>query len=421
MSFRTAIRISGLCASAALLAVAPAAAVKRRAFVTSVSGSGNLSSWPDAGGNVGLAAGDAICRARAAAGGLPNASAYRAWLSTAATDAWCHVQGLSGERATGCGGGAQTGGGPWYLANGITPWTGSLAELATSSDPEIYRGVLQDEFGVSITSFTASTYWTGTSPEGAGLAGTCTDWTQGSPAVFGGYGTAFGAARAWSFLGSDFCDDNLRLLCLEPGPSETPLVRWFSPGSVVFVTSVGGTGNLGSWPQAQGATGIAAGDAICRNVAAAAHLPAPSSFVAWLSAPGVDAADRVTSNGPFKRIDGLVVASSHADLTDGTVSVSVQQTELGDYGVTGWSYVWTGTAGDGGHSTPDCDAWQDGTSGSTGRAGHLALERYEGWTENAPQGCQAQRSLYCFSNVVTIFWDGFDLTGDAGRWSSVTP
>ena len=43
-----------------LLGALPAEAVKRRAFVTSVSGNGNLGSWPDAGSASGLAAGNAV-------------------------------------------------------------------------------------------------------------------------------------------------------------------------------------------------------------------------------------------------------------------------------------------------------------------------------------------------------------------------
>ena len=34
---------------------------------------------------------------------LPNAGTYRAWLSTSTTDAWCHVQGLSGKKSNNCG------------------------------------------------------------------------------------------------------------------------------------------------------------------------------------------------------------------------------------------------------------------------------------------------------------------------------
>ena len=45
------------------------------------------------------------------------------------------------------------------------------------------------------------------------------------------------------------------------------------------------------------------------------------------------------------------------------------------------------------------------------------------WTDDANYAhtCDSARHLYCFSNVLTIFWDGFDLTEDASRWSSVFP
>ena len=39
------------------------------------------------------------------------------------------------------------------------------------------------------------------------------------------------------------------------------ILPW-SPGSVVFLTSAIGTGDLGSWPQADGASGVSAGDEI---------------------------------------------------------------------------------------------------------------------------------------------------------------
>ena len=65
------------------LATGPAEAVKRRAFVTSEIGNGNLNSWPSSGGLFGLPAGDNICRVLAGDAGLPNANTYRAWLSTA--------------------------------------------------------------------------------------------------------------------------------------------------------------------------------------------------------------------------------------------------------------------------------------------------------------------------------------------------
>ena len=45
------------------------------------------------------------------------------------------------------------------------------------------------------------------------------------------------------------------------------------------------------------------------------------------------------------------------------------------------------------------------------------------WTDDAGwvRSCDQNRSLYCFSNVLTLFWDGFDITGDASRWSLSVP
>ena len=129
MLARRSVRCLTWLAVAALVTASPALAVQRRAFATSVQGPGNLSSWADAGGNTGLAAGDAICRARAAAGGLPNAATYRAWLSNSATDAYCHVQGLSGTVGNACLGASQPGGGPWYQANGMVDKTVDTSKI----------------------------------------------------------------------------------------------------------------------------------------------------------------------------------------------------------------------------------------------------------------------------------------------------
>ena len=44
-------------------AASASSGVSRVVFVTSVTGTGDLGSWPDAGGNIGVSAGDAICQA----------------------------------------------------------------------------------------------------------------------------------------------------------------------------------------------------------------------------------------------------------------------------------------------------------------------------------------------------------------------
>lgn len=398
-----------------LLVAAPSQAVKRRAFVTSVSGNGNLFTWAGAMGLTGIERADSVCRARATAGGLPNASTYRAWLSTPAVDAYCHVQGLSGKKSNGCDGAVLPGGGPWYLANGITNFTGTLDEL-TGAQGVIYRPVLLDEFQNNLpTGFPLREYWTGTFRTGNGQIQTCGGWTSGSAEQDGGVGDGLSSSVRWTYDGVWSCDQNRRLLCLEPGASETTTLAW-SPGALVFLTSAIGTGELGSWPLADGATGLGAGDRICRNLATAAGLPSPASFVAWLSTNLVDARDRLTTDGPFRRPDGYTVAGNLLDLTDGSNANSLNVLEDGSYLTINEDLVWTGTLGTGFAFLPGmCANWTVGDNTASASSGGASYARTSDWTEASSFVCSRQQHLYCVANVVTVFWDGFE-SGSTARW-----
>ncbi|MBZ0103495.1 MAG: hypothetical protein K8I65_15150 [Thermoanaerobaculia bacterium] len=402
---------------ALVVAASPAAAVKRRAFVTSVTGTGNIPSWPGSSGATVLERADSICRARAAAASLPNASLYRAWLSTSTVDAYCHVQGLSGTRANACGGASQPGGGPWYLVNGVSTFTPDLATL-TGPGRVVYRGVYFDEFGAGVPNSYDGAYWTGTAADGTATQQNCSNWTTGDGSTSGYYGTARGGSYVWTTWGHQSCSVTKRLLCLEWGASETTSQPW-APGALVFVSTAQGLGNLAAWPQAGATVGIDAGDAICRNLASAAHLPSPASFVAWLSDDAHDAIDRLTTGGPFRRLDGYPVASSKADLVDGIIGNSPHQDENGAY-IQNHGSIFTGTAGDGLATAFNCTNWTNSQSGS-GTYGYATLARDDAWTAWGDNGgCFGDHRLLCFSNVITIFWDGFDATGDTGRWSSTT-
>lgn len=403
----------------AVLAADPGEAIKRRAFATSVTGTGDLGSWPEAGAATGLAAGDAICRFRADQAGLPNANTYRAWLSDSNTDAYCHVQGLTGPKAA-CVGGPPQAAGPWYLANGITNFTASLADLA-HAPWEIYRPVLMDEHGVVLPTDGPRTYWTATDADGNATLPewTCADWTTSSSSNEGLVGDGLRSAKFWTASGSvPLCSSPQRLLCLEPGVSEEVRLGW-SPGNLVFLTSNTGSGNLSTWPEAGGQTGLAAGDAICRNLAAAAQLPAPESFVAWLSSSTVDAGDRLTANGPFRRVDAYLVANSKADLLDGNTQNSIHVHEDGSYLINAPFSTGTGTLADGTAAADTCSNWTS-TSGNRA-AGQPSAARNEDWTDWTTLACSTTTRLYCLSNKTTIFWDGFELTGDTSRWSSQVP
>lgn len=405
-----------LVALAALVAT-PAEAVRRRAFATSISGSGNLGTWPGASGATALDKADAICRARATAASLPNANAYRAWLSTSAADAYCHVQGLSGQKSNGCNGAPLPGAGPWFLANGLASFTGNLDEL-TGPERRIYRPVLYDEF-FALVDPQAARIWTGTTAEGVAQTWRCTEWTSASSGESGYQGSAVASATAWTANTGESCAGSARLLCVEPGASEEVLLGW-NPGALVFVASQTGTGKLASWPSAGGATGIAAGDQVCRALAAAEHLPAPDSFVAWLSDSSIDAIDRITVNGPFRRLDGYAVANTRSGLVGSGLLNSIHVDEKGRYATTSGT-VWTGTFADGTASTNHCLDWTDDTFGEDGHAGYYSFPRTSRRSHGSDWGCSGTgRRLYCISNVVTLFWDGFE-SGDAGAWSAATP
>jgi hypothetical protein len=398
-----------------LLGAAPASAIKRRVFVTSVSGSGDLGGWLDAGSAEGVAAGDAICQARAAAGGLPNSSAYRVWLSSSTTDAYCHVRHQTGKKGS-CAGGPPTAAGPWYLSNGITPYTGDLDAL--TDDGAIYRTVLWDELLDPLPPY-GELIWTGTTQYGTVSTRTCGNWQSDAGTQHGDLGDPLATAKEWSFYAYDTCDSTARLLCVETGPSEEPTPPKGS-GALVFVTSVTSTGNLGSWPQAGGETGIDAGDAICRKLATAALVPAPDSFVAWLSAESHEAIERIHTDGPFRRLDGYLIASDRGDLVDGVITNSIHVDEHGDYLMETTPAAWTGTLSGGVVASSHCGNWQLGVwdGGNWGLTGRPAAAQNAYWTEFSHHPCSAWHHLYCLSNVVTLFFDGFEKTADTSRWST---
>ncbi len=407
-----------LALATALAISAPAEATKRRAFVTSTVGTGDLSTWAGSNNQDGLAGANAVCQARATAGGLPNAAQYRAWLSTSTTDAYCNARGQTGTKAQGCSGGAAQPAGPWYQRDGVTPFTASLDAL-TGSDRVIYSAVIFDEFGNAVPDLAASTIWTGTRDSGTAIS-TCSDWTTSAAGTLGTFGRALGSAQIWTYWSSGACNGAYRLLCLEAGESEEPPSAWPGPSSLVFLTSAAGSGELGSWPRAGGQIGVEAGDAICRSLAADAGLPAPDSFVAWLSTAQDDALDRITSNGPFRRVDGVAVAASKAALASGALASSIHVDEVGRYLVgNGGGSAWTGTLAGGGLAAGlSCGDW---VGGGNGRKGIASVARVGNWSDSSSDSCAGAGRLYCFSNQTTLFWDNFELTGDSRRWSASHP
>ncbi|MCD4749624.1 MAG: hypothetical protein K8R59_09635 [Thermoanaerobaculales bacterium] len=397
----------------------PAMAVERQVFVTTVKGTGNLSSWADAGAQSGADAGDAVCQARATAAGLANASSYRAWLSTTSADAFCRVQGLVGTRESLCGStsSADPPIGPWVRRDG-EPFAARLARMA-GPEHVVYQPIFYDEYGALLPEV-GNSAWTGTDPDGAGVTHRCDDWSSSSSVSYGNTGAGWRVGRNWTQFGSVHCDVEARLICFEIGAGD-PLTLENHGGELAFVTSVNGTGDLSSWTDAGGQSGIDAGDAICRSRAAAGGLPAASSFVAWLSDSSTDAIDRLT-DGPFVRIDGFKIADAKADMFVGTPRLEngINVNEFGNYYVEpySYSYVWTGTAPTGLVAVGNhCDGWVNDIA--DGVVGSSAATRLT-WTQNGVGNCTQIRPIYCFSTAGLIMWDNFE-RGDLSRWSANLP
>lgn len=409
-----------------LLAPQAANAVIRRAFVTSVSGNGNFSTWPDDGGLAGLAAANKICQNRAAASGLgiPNPSGFRAFVSTdgpTGIDGYCNVLGLTGLKTANCNVSPPLPeAGPWRMANGATFFAHELVEILDSS-PEILAPLARDENFAALPSYEASKFWTGTSQYGIAVAPNCANWTSASSAADGRVGSGFGTSQRLANAGVSDCNETRRLLCLE-GAAGDPLPPVTTVGSLVFVTSDYVSSDLGSDPRAAGATGVAAGDNICKSFAAEGHLPSPSSFFAYLGSTGIDPANRITAPGPFVRPDGFIVANNEVDLFDGTTDNTIHQTESGTY-LSLSTFVHTGADSSGTATGDDCEDWTyDDDVAFSSTMGDAGLARSELWTDQGSLfGCSIIARLYCFSNQVVLFWESFELTGDLSRWSDVAP
>jgi len=380
---------------------APIPPAVRRAFVTSAEYPANLG---------GLAGADAKCQAAATAGGLTTNTSFVAFLSNSTTDAFCHVQGLTGERAGWCGQGAlPTAAGPWVRRDG-SPFAGRIDE-ALAPTLRVLTPVLFDETGTPLG--VGESYWTGTNLSGAQnmTYSTCADWGPGAGGGdMGAAGNPWGTGPYWLDGGAGMCTTSeLHLLCVEVGPA-LPLPPHFSAGALAFVSSSASTGSFG---------GLAAADALCQADAAAAQLPSPGDFRAWLSDSGTDAVDRFTYDGAWARPDGILVAASPTDLIDGTLNAPINVTAAGAYLDANWA-VWTGTDDNGLASAWTCQDWTSANVADSGWIGRPNLASFH-WTDTMGYPCNPSNHFYCLADVaVMLFVDGFE-SGNSAAWSTTVP
>jgi len=160
--------------------------------------------------------------------------------------------------------------------------------------------------------------------------------------------------------------------------------------------------------------GVAARDSICRKLAGDAGLPAADSFLAYLSAAvSIDAGDRFTIDGPWRRVDHYPVAVDAAQLASGRLTGPIS---LDENGVPSSAQVWTGTGVDGFASGFTCDDWESGSGvGSWGWASSAATK----WVRfGDTEGCATDPyASCCFGDRVVLFWNDFEGGSWTPEWS----
>jgi hypothetical protein len=170
-----------------------------------------------------------------------------------------------------------------------------------------------------------------------------------------------------------------------PGPIDGGADLMPIAGKRLFVTSALYPGKLG---------GLTGADDLCAAAATAASLG--GTWVAWLSAPDVDAIERIAGNGPWQRLDGAVAFSGRAALE----SAPAVPLSIDEHGASvtppSAAPVWTATLQGGVRDQEhNCSNWTQDSSlhdATVGDAGDTAR-----WTATgALRACSETARLYCF-------------------------
>ena len=169
------------------------------------------------------------------------------------------------------------------------------------------------------------------------------------------------------------------------------------PRKRVFVTSNMSTGIMG---------GRDGADALCAAAAATGKLS--GTWIAWLSQGGEPvphAVDRIPHDGPFHRLDDVIIAQNKEQLKSGSLLAPIITTETGEILMSPSrenARVWTGTVSNGTFAA-DCNKWSTSSSVVFGTMGSLTYITNGIWTNNggpgpgfANWGCQTRGRLYCF-------------------------
>jgi hypothetical protein len=346
-------------------------------FVTSTSVvPGALSSM---GGGNPLAAADAICKTRAAAGGLPGN--YIAMLSTSTTNFVSRLNGATG----------------WVRPDGL-PVTTNFLDVAMSNMNKMFYLPRLDELGQPVDDVLNPrvNVVTGTNTDGTASTSNCKDWTSSAFSDMAAAGTESSYGYDTWFSAAPSCSQAAPLYCwgidykVDVTPPKPPAGArlMFIPVQFYF-------------PQQGGS--IADADALCQNEATAKSLP--GTYRALLATTTATAASRFDLTRPtWYRLDGVKVFENAADLASPKTPLMTGPVLESDGVTYGSAYaVWTGAvdANTVATAAESCNNWS--TSSPAVRSyfgeGSTTVQQSNGigWFYWSDVGCDfTSGKVYCF-------------------------
>jgi hypothetical protein len=169
----------------------------KRTFVSK----GTLTGAMSFAGKTGVAGGDALCQSEAASAGYANAPNFRAYLSTTATDAMCHVLGATGKAVDQCG----------LTALPTDVWR-RADDYPVADAADLISGNLTAPVSLAPDQSQQVDVrpWTGLS-----TPSTCSDWTSAAAGSTADVGTPRSISYAWSAFSTANCNTPAPLFCFE--------------------------------------------------------------------------------------------------------------------------------------------------------------------------------------------------------------
>ncbi len=121
---------------------------------------------------------------------------------------------------------------------------------------------------------------------------------------------------------------------------------------------------------------------------------------AGVSTPAEAITDRVSIEGPVYNMNGDLVATSEADMFDGSLANPIAYDEFGAL-ISGNTRVWTGAAGDG-TTAGSCGSGNWSNSSATAFQGDATSSEIFWITDGVGAACSGQARLYGLSPVLTV-------------------